>query len=177
MANSVHWLGAGWGVLTGLTVGFLPLIGWRARQRGAVFRTASAGPAQTAPRHEDVRLMTFESRELNVEHEVSGALAQLQEAAHRHQVELEVTVQPKLAMWADPCALRQMLVGLVSPAMERAEGGAVLVSAGWHGGRVQVTVMDDGPTGDHATLVGRLREVEQCAALQGGTIEVECRSP
>jgi len=38
-----------------------------------------------------------------------------------------------------------------------------------------VTVMDDGPAGDQATLLGLLREVAQCAALQGGTFEIECR--
>ena len=35
--------------------------------------------------------------------------------------------------------------------------------------------MDDGPAADQATLLGLLREVAQCAALQGGTFEVECR--
>jgi hypothetical protein len=88
-----------------------------------------------------------------------------------------VAVQPQLTVWADPCALQQMLAGMLAPAMERAAGGAVLLSAGWHGGRVQVVVMDDGPTGDHAALAGRLRHVEQCAALQGGTLEIECRLP
>jgi len=174
MANLVGLLGAGWAVLTGLSIGFLALLGWRARQRVVISRSASASSAQPVPRQDDIRLMTFESRELDVEHEVCGALAQLQEMAHRHQVELQVAVQPRLAMWADPCALQQMLVEMLSQAMQRAEGGAVLVSADWHGGRVQVTVTDDGPAGDHAALVGRLREVEQFAALQGGTLEIEC---
>jgi hypothetical protein len=168
-------LGAGWAVLTGLSIGFLALLGWPARQCVVIAQSASETPAQHVPRHGDIRLMTFESRELDVEHEVWAAVAQLQEMAHRHQVELQVAVQPKLAMWADPCALQQMLVGILSQAIERAEGGAVLVSAGWHGGRVQVTVMDDGSAGDHATLLGLLREVAQCAALQGGTFEIECR--
>jgi len=175
MANFVGLLGAGWIVLTGLSVGFLALLGWRARQRDAIARSAAASPPPLVPWHGDIRLMTFVARELDVAHEVAGVLAQLQEMAHRHQVELQVSVQPKLAMWADPCALQQMLVGVLSQAIPRAEGGAVLVSAGWHGGRVQVTVMDDGPAGDHATLLGLLREVAQCAALQGGTFEIECR--
>ena len=175
MANSVEWLGAGWGLLTGLSIGFLALLGWRARQRAARAKSASASPTRVVPQHDDMRLMTFESRELDVAHEVAGALAQLQEVAHRHQVELQVTVQPKLAIWADPCALRQMLVKLLLQAMARAEGGAVLVSAGWHGGRVQMIVMDDGPAADHATLIGLLREVAQYTALQGGTLEIECR--
>ncbi len=176
VANFVGLLGVGWVALTGLSVGFLALLGRRTRQRDAVsWSAASAVPVQPVPRHGEIRLMTFEARELDVAHEVAGALGQLQAMAHRHQAELQVAVQPKLTMWADPSALQQMLVGLLSQAIARAAGGAVLVSAGWHGGRVQVTVVDDGPAADHATLLGLLREVEQGAALQGGTFEIDCR--
>jgi hypothetical protein len=175
MANSVEWIGAAWGVLTGLSIGFLVLLGWRARQRADMARSAPTAPAQKLPRHTDVALMTFESRELDVEQEVSAVLAEFEATARHHRVDVQVAVQPKLMMWADPCALRQMLLGVLTQTIERAEGGAALVSASWHGGRVQLTVMDDGPAGDHATLIGQLREVEQCAALQGGTLEVQCR--
>ena len=95
--------------------------------------------------------------------------------AARNQVETQVAVQQNLAVWADPCALQQMLLGILSQAIDRAEGSSMLVSASWHGGRTQVSVLDDGPAGDPALLVSRLRDVEQCAALQGGTLEVECR--
>lgn len=105
---------------------------------------------------------------------MTAALTQFRYLAHRQRVELHIAVQPRLAVWADPGALRQMLASMLAQAVERAADSAVLLSAGWHGGRVQVTVTDDGPTGDHAALVGRLREVEQCAALQGGTLEIEC---
>jgi len=177
MASAVGLLGAGWGLATGLCLGFLVLLGWRDRRHAVIFPSDRASPAPKPAWHSDKPLMTFESRELDVEQEVSAALAQLQDVAHRDRVELQMAVQPKLAMWADPCALQQMLIGVVSQAIERAEGTAVLVSAVWHGGRVQVTVMDDGPAGDRAVLIGRLREVGQCAALQGGTLEVECRRP
>jgi len=179
MTNSIGFLGLGWVALTALSSGFVVLVGWRARQRAARLAApsepVSANPAPPLPRHGDVGLVTFESRKLEVDHEISGALAQLRDVALRDQVELQVVVQPNLAMWADPCALSQMLLGIVSQAIERAEGSALLVSASWHGGRTQVIVMDDGPAGDPAILMGRLREVEQCAALQGGTLELECR--
>jgi hypothetical protein len=177
MASAVALLGAGWGLATGLCIGFLALLGWRDRRHAVILLSDRASPAPKLAPHSDKPLMTFESRELDVEQEVSAALAQLQDVAHRDRVELQVAVQPKLAVWADPCALQQMLIGVVSQAIERAEGTAVLVSAVWHGGRVQVTIMDDGPAGDRAALIGRLREVAQCAALQGGTLEVECRRP
>jgi hypothetical protein len=179
MANSIGFLGLGWVALSALSLGFVVLVGWRARQRSARL-AAPSGPVSAnrtppLPRHGDVGLATFESRKLEVDHEMSGALAQLRDEALRDQVELQVVVQPGLAVWADPHALRQMLLGIVSQAIERAEGSALLVSASWHGGRTQVIVMDDGPAGDPAILTGRLREVEQCAALQGGTLELECR--
>jgi hypothetical protein len=177
MASTVELFGVGWGLATGLCIGFLALLGWRDRRHVIIFPADLAIPAHKLSRHRDRPLMTFESRELDVEQEVSAALAQLQEAAHGHRVELQLAVQPKLAMWADPCALQQMLIGVVSQAIERAKGGAILVSAIWHGGRVQVTVMDDGPADDHEALMGQLREVAQCTALQGGTLEVECHRP
>jgi hypothetical protein len=174
MANSMELLGAGWGALAGLSVGFLALLAWRARQRAATIRSDPATPAVLAPRHDDAPLMTFESRELDVEHEVSAVLAELQAAVQHRQVELEVAVLPRLAIWADPCALRQMLTGMLARAIEHAVGGGVLITASWHGGRVQICVIDDGPATDHATLAAALRQVEQCAALQGGTLDIEC---
>jgi hypothetical protein len=179
MANSIGLLGLGWVALTGLTSGFVALVEWRARQhagrQAATLEPGSANLAQPVPRHGDVRMVTFESRRLDVDHAVSGALAQLRDVVLRDEIELSVVVQPGLAVWADPCALLQMLLGIFSQAIERAEGGALLVSASWHGGRTQLTAIDDGPAGDSAVLAGRLREVEQCAALQGGTLEIECR--
>jgi hypothetical protein len=177
MANSVELFGAGWGALTGLSIGFLALQAWRGRRHGARVQSTWENPAEQASPHRDTPLMTFESRELDVMQEVAGSLAQLRASAQHQQVEFQVSVQPRLAVWADPCALRQMLSGILAQAMERAVGGAVLLSAVWHGGRVQVTVMDDGPASDRAAMAGSLRQVEQCAALQGGTLEIECRSP
>jgi len=142
--------------------------------RSALPQSGAVKAAEPMPLHGDLRPVAFEARELDVGAEVAGALAQFRNIAQRHHVELQITAQPRLAVWADPGALRQMLARMLAQAVERTPGTAVLLSAGWHGGRVQVTVTDDGPAGDHAALVGRLREVEQFAALQGGTLEIEC---
>ena len=53
-------------------------------------------------------------------------LASLQDAARHHQVELQVAVQPRLTVWADPCALRQMLAG-----MRRAPSNAPRAAGSW----------------------------------------------
>ncbi len=177
MASAVGLFGAGWGVLTGICIGVLVLLGWRDRRRAVSVPADAGNSAHELREHRDKPLMTFKSRELDVEQQVSAALAHLEELAHRHRAELQVAVQPSLMIWADPCALQQMLIGVVSQAIERAEGAAFLLSAVWHGGRVQLTVMDDGPANDRAALIGQLREVAQCTALQGGTLEVECRRP
>jgi hypothetical protein len=184
MIKLIEWFGIGWGVLTALSIGFVVLLAWRTHPRvaasqsvvrqSAVPQSVTAKPAATLPLHGDLRPVTFESQELDVGAEVAGALAQFRDIAQRHHVELQITAQPRLSVWADPGALRQMLARMLAQAVERTPGTAVLLSAGWHGGRVQVTVTDDGPAGDHAALVGRLREVEQFAALQNGTLEIEC---
>jgi len=184
MAKFIEWFGVGWGALTALSIGFVVLLAWRTHPRAAVSQSVvrqsvvpqsvAANPAAPVPLHVDLHPATFEARELDVGAEVAGAFAQFRNVAQRHHVELQITAQPRLAVWADPGALRQMLARMLAQAVERAPGSAVLLSAGWHGGRVQVTVTDDGPAGDHAALVGSLREVEQFAALQGGTLEIEC---
>jgi hypothetical protein len=189
MARLLEWFGVGWGVLTALSIGFVVLLARRSDQRAAasqsgvtqsgvtqsgVTQSGAVKAAEPMPMHGDLRPVTFEAQELDVGAEVAGALAQLRNIAQRHHVELQITAQPRLAVWADPGALRQMLARMLAQAVERTPGTAVLLSAGWHGGRIQVTVTDDGPAGDHAALVGRLREVEQFAALQGGTLEIEC---
>jgi hypothetical protein len=176
MVNSVELIGALWGALSGVCVGFVVLRGWRAWRGASGSPAASPSPALAPLLQGDSRLMTFESRELDLGREVSGALAQLQDAPQRYHVEVQISVPPDLAIWADPDVLRQMLAGILMQAMERAKGAAVLLSAEWHAGRVQVTVVDDGPTADRAALTARLRGVEQYAALQGGMLEIECRS-
>ncbi len=171
MTNSVGSVGLGWGELVGLSVSVLILLAWRTRKRATIARPDLT--ALPAPRHEEAALVTFESRELDVEYELWCVLATFQDAAQRHEVELQVAVQPRLTVWADPCALRQMLIGMLARAIERTEGGGVLVTAAWHGGRVQVSVIDDGPATDPKNVAAALRHVEQCATLQGGTLEIE----
>jgi hypothetical protein len=171
MTNAAGSVGLGWGVLAGLSVIVLTLLAWRTRKRAAIARPGLT--MLSAPRHDETNLVTFESRELDVEYELWCVLATLQDAAQRHQVELQVAVQPRLTVWADPCAFRQMLTGMLARAIERTDGGGVLVTAAWHGGRVQVSVIDDSPATDPRNVAAALRHVEQCAALQGGTLEVE----
>lgn len=174
MTTLLEWAGLAWAVLTALTIGFVALAERRSRQRAAASQPAVASPDPPVLSSGDPQPAAYETRELDVGDEVGAAWAQFRALAQRQHVELQVTTEPRLVVRADPAALRRMLAGMLVQAVERAAGRAVLLSAGWHGGRVQVTVTDDGPPGDHATLVGKLREVEQCAALQGGTLEIEC---
>jgi hypothetical protein len=51
----------------------------------------------------------------------------------------------------------------------------VLVGAGRHGGRVRISVLDDGTSGDRPVQEAQLREAARLVALQGGTLEVNVR--
>jgi hypothetical protein len=53
----------------------------------------------------------------------------------------------------------------------------VLVTAGRHGGRVQIGVTDDGAPADRLAIEGQLREVSETCALQGATLEVQTFQP
>jgi hypothetical protein len=111
-------------------------------------------------------------RNLELRREVAAAVAGLQGFARQRQVEIQVTVQPKLLIWADPHALHHCLVETLTQAIRRASGG-VLLCANWLGGRVHITVADDGDYVNSDILAAALRGVEQSVALQGGSLETK----
>ena len=52
----------------------------------------------------------------------------------------------------------------------------MLLGAGRHGGRVQVSVLDDGLPTDRAVQEAELRDAARLVALHGGTLEVNVRA-
>jgi hypothetical protein len=172
MASATAIIAAVWLLLTVFCGGVLVL--WARRTRR--FKAAPPPRAHQSPTWgipgDSPDLLPLASRELDVARECAGALAALRALAAENLIELQLAVQPKLAIWADPYALRHALIELLTQAIERAAGGAVLLAAGWHGGRVQFSVTDDGDRQDHAALTALLRRVDPYIALQGGTLEV-----
>lgn len=112
---------------------------------------------------------------IDVATEVRTVLGRVRPEAERLFVRFVVAVQPGLTAHVEPGAFRQLLADLVSSAVGRAPCGQVLLAAGTQGGRVQISVSDDGMLiGRHATE-STLRGASQLIALQGGTLEIEMR--
>ena len=104
-----------------------------------------------------------------------AAIAPVAPIARARHVHLRHAVATGLTVRANPRPLRVALTDILLSAIGLAPGGAVLLSARRHGGRVQITVTDDGGGTDEATLAASLRPAEQAVALQGGTVEVRSR--
>ena len=87
---------------------------------------------------------TFAAGVLDVGSETTAVMRQFERLAAHRFVALELAVQPDLVVRTDPRALRQILGDLVSRAIEQSPCGRVLLAAAHVGGRVQITVSDDG---------------------------------
>lgn len=118
----------------------------------------------------------FAAGVLDVTLETTAVMRQFASLAAQRLVALELAVQPGLAVRTDASALREILGDLVSCAIEQSCCGRVLLGAGHIGGRVQITVSDDGAHVDRALRVSQLRPAERLAALQGATMEVDARA-
>lgn len=85
---------------------------------------------------------------------------------------LELAVEPGLVVRADCSTVRQATTLAVANALARASGGRVLVAAGRHGGRLQISVVDDAEPTERPMIEAALRPAAQVCAMQGGTLEV-----
>lgn len=149
----------------------LLLVAWY-RREGILRRGSSVSAAAQVPRFELGRT-PFAGDMLDVANEVRTALARLAPVAARAFVQLEMAVQPELAVRADPRALGQALNDLIGNAIAHTPCGHVLVGAMRYSGRVQISVTDDGAGPPEATQEATLRDAERLIALQGGTIQIE----
>lgn len=150
------------------------IAGW---QRRCGWRARAAGMDPAAPRVPRFELSRtpFASGELDVTAELDAVMVQLGPEAARRYVQLEMAVQPELAVRADPRALREVMGDLVANAIRHCPCGRVLVGAERHGGRVQISVTDDGVGPTSEVQEGVLRTAAELVALQGGTFDVQSR--
>jgi anti-sigma regulatory factor (Ser/Thr protein kinase) len=147
------------------------MTGWR-RRRDQLQRQGR--PSPVADRVELGR-DAFAAGVLDVSSETTAVMQRLDSFAAQRSVALELAVQPNLAVRTDARALREILGDLVAHAIEQSPCGRVLLAAGHVGGRVQITVSDDGAHPDRALLASELRRAERLAALQGATMEIDAR--
>ena len=112
------------------------------------------------------------ARTLPAQAALQDALRALDAEAARHLTRLTVAAAPGLVLHADPAALGQALRDIVGGAIRRSPHGRVLVCAALHGGRVQVTVSDEGAGTGEDALAELSEATRAIVALHGGTLEV-----
>ncbi|MBV8524794.1 MAG: HAMP domain-containing histidine kinase [Acetobacteraceae bacterium] len=117
--------------------------------------------------------MNFKQAEFDVGSSARQVLSTLERDAARLLVRLEIASQEGLRLRSDKRRLEAMLRGMISDAIQRAPCGRVLVSAGRHGGRIYVSVVDDGEAVPGDVLAASLREAQRMVALQGGFLDHE----
>ncbi len=159
-------------LLLALTVSAIIVVAGLLRRRDLLLRGHNGG---TRPNFAFGQT-PLESGLLDVAAEIRAVLEQLDGLAAQNFVEFELAVQPRLAIQADPRVFRDILTKLVVHAIDQAPGGRVLLGAARQGGRVLVTVSDEGAGTDRATQESALRPAERLAALQGASLEVDARA-
>lgn len=150
-------------LLSGAVAGILLAGGPRRRRQPAM--------AQAAPPQEP-RPRAFASGEIDLGAELRGIAEAQGAAAVARRVRLQIAIEPDLVVRADPLAVRAVVGDLLRNAIGHSEGGHVLLAAARHGGRVRITVGDDGMPVDRAEQAADLRDAERLIALQGGTLEI-----
>jgi hypothetical protein len=161
-------MAAALGVCVGIAVSF-----WR-RRRELIARQAWDRPGLGAGRFE-LAQTPFASGNLDVAAEIRLVLAELDAVAARQFAELEMAAPPDLFVRCDPRAFREMLSEIIGNAIRQAPCSKVLVGAMRHGGRIQITVTDDGMPRTEAVEGAALRRASELAALHGATLNHEVR--
>jgi signal transduction histidine kinase len=118
----------------------------------------------------------FAAGVLEVAAEAMAVMQRFESLAAQRFVALELAVEPELAVHTDAHAFREILGDLVTRAIEQPACERVLLGAARIGGRVQITVSDDGPHADRALRESQLRAAQRLAALQGATMAVDARA-
>ena len=109
--------------------------------------------------------------QVTVEGAVTAALGDVERLAATRLTGLVVAVDEALLVRADPLALRAVLVDVIGGAIQRAPCGAVLVAARHHGGRIEISVIDDGAVGAADAAAGLSSSSQEILALHGSTLE------
>ena len=160
-----------WAALAALTVSVAAVIAGWGRRRDLLRRQGSP----FIPARVQLGQAPFAAEFLDVAAEAASLLLRFEGLAARRFVALELAVQPALAVRADPRVLREVLGDLVERAIEQSPCGRVLLAAVHAGGRVQVTISNDGRQIDRAAWASRLRSAQRLAALQGATMDLDAR--
>ena len=160
--------------LSAATCGLICRAGWRRRSL-RVARGAAGGPSIPVSRRFELGRTPFSSQLVDVAEQVRTLLASALPIAARRGIHLKFAVQPGLEVRTDPRVFQTVLGDLLTHAVGQAPCGSVLVGARRHGGRVQVTVCDDGAGQKVAVQEAALRDTAQLLAMQGATLQIDAR--
>lgn len=155
--------------------GMVALVGWLFWQTAPASRAPDPVPPPRRQRFE-LRQSAFASATIDLEPAAHAVLEDLAEAAHSRGMRLSFAVQPGLTVRCDPAALHEALHDLVAGALSHTGATRALLSARSHGGRIEITVADDGVGPAVETQTSLLRPAEQLLALHGATMEIDVRA-
>jgi signal transduction histidine kinase len=138
-------------------------------------RRPPAEPPSLRAAPPELRSVPLLAGEVDVAAEIRTVLERLAGPAKRQLVTFTTAIEPGLVARADGSAFRQAVSDLVESAIRRAPCGTVLLTAGRLGGRVQVTIGDDGMAGSLPMPESALCGIAQLVGLQGGTLDIDPR--
>ncbi len=150
-------------LLSGVATGILLAGGSRRRKRT---------PAEQTPASREPVFPTFASGQVDLAAELRSTAEAHAAGAVARRIRLQIALEPDLMVRADPLAVRAIVGDLLRNAIDHSEGGHILLGAARHGGRVRITVGDDGIPVDSAEQAADLRDAERLVALQGGTLDI-----
>ena len=102
---------------------------------------------------------------------IAGTLDDLDGTAATHMTRFCIAADEELTVRADPLALRGVLADVVGRAILRSPCGTVLVSARRHGGRIEISVIDDGRVSAAAAADDLNSSSQEILAMHGATLE------
>lgn len=144
--------------------------GWRGARLHQ--RRLDALPEKAAPAPQfGLGRTPLQVEQIAVEEAVTAALSDVDRLAAANLTGLLVAVDEALLVRADPLALRVVLADMIGGAIQRAPCGTVLVAARHHGGRIEVSVIDDGAAGALDATGGLNSSSQEILALHGATLE------
>ncbi len=144
--------------------------GWRGARLHQ--RRLDALPEEAAPAPQfGLGRTPLQVEQITVEGAVTAALGDVDRLAAANLTGLVVAVNEELLVRADPLALRVVLADMIGGAVRRAPCGTVLVAARRHGGRIEVSVIDDGAAGALDATAGLNSSSQEILALHGATLE------
>lgn len=146
---------------------------------GIALRMSSARRGDLTQQHTeevfDLRRAPLAAESVDVETMLGSVFEALRAEAQRRLTTIRVATPEGLLVRVDPAAFRHALGMLVRAAIDLSPCAAVLVTARPHGGRVEISVLADGPAEGEELLRTRLRDAETIVALHGGTVEIDLR--